>query len=58
MNICGEDGTRYEYKDVAQQFLMHFEKFLGICTEVRSMNEEDDRFFDKKKFLMKKLLLW
>ena len=57
MNICGEDGTRYEYKDVAQQFLMHFEKFLGICTEVRSMNEEDDRFFDKKKFLMKKLLL-
>lgn len=27
---------------------MHFEKFLGICTEVRSMNEEDDSLFDKK----------
>ena len=48
MSICGEDGTRYEYKDVAHQFVKHFEGFLGISPVVSSLNDEDDRIFGKK----------
>lgn len=48
MSICAEDGTRYNYKDVADQFVKHFEGFLGINPDVGKLNEDDYRIFVNK----------
>ena len=48
LTICGEDGTRYEHKDVAEQFVKHFKGFLGINPDVGKLGENDDSLFMNK----------
>ncbi|GKA87156.1 RNA-directed DNA polymerase, eukaryota, reverse transcriptase zinc-binding domain protein [Tanacetum coccineum] len=37
-SICGEDGKRYNDKDVPEQFVNHFNKFLGASVPVSPLN--------------------
>ena len=48
MSICGEDDVRYDYKDVAEQFLKHFESFLGVKPNNNNMEDNDICLFINK----------
>ncbi|GJR06050.1 RNA-directed DNA polymerase, eukaryota, reverse transcriptase zinc-binding domain protein [Tanacetum coccineum] len=48
MSVCAEDGSRFENCDVANQFVKHFEGFLGISPDVTSLNEDADNLFVSK----------
>nr|GEX36878.1 RNA-directed DNA polymerase, eukaryota, reverse transcriptase zinc-binding domain protein [Tanacetum cinerariifolium] len=37
--VCDENGKRFEGSDVAEQFVMHFQKFLGESKEVKKIND-------------------
>ncbi|GJW67965.1 RNA-directed DNA polymerase, eukaryota, reverse transcriptase zinc-binding domain protein [Tanacetum coccineum] len=37
--VCDENGKRFEGSDVAEQFVMHFQKFLGESKEVEKIND-------------------
>ncbi|GJW70834.1 hypothetical protein Tco_0127751 [Tanacetum coccineum] len=43
-----DDGNRYENNEVAEQFVKHFEVFLGINPLVTSLKDEDVGFFENK----------
>nr|GEU55722.1 ribonuclease H-like domain-containing protein [Tanacetum cinerariifolium] len=48
MFVCAKDDSRFENYDMANQFVKHFEGFLGISHVVTSLNEEDDHLFVNK----------
>ncbi|GJT31734.1 RNA-directed DNA polymerase, eukaryota, reverse transcriptase zinc-binding domain protein [Tanacetum coccineum] len=48
MSMCVEDGRRYENGDVAEQFMKHFEGFLGINPTITKLKEEDAYLFGNK----------
>ncbi|GKB28742.1 hypothetical protein Tco_0868143 [Tanacetum coccineum] len=41
-SICGEDGERFEGSKVADQFVCHFQNFLGKSTNVKSLSSLGD----------------
>ncbi|GKC78298.1 RNA-directed DNA polymerase, eukaryota, reverse transcriptase zinc-binding domain protein [Tanacetum coccineum] len=38
--ICDEDGNKYEENHVAEQFVLHFQKFLGTKTDVEELRDK------------------
>ncbi|GKA35160.1 RNA-directed DNA polymerase, eukaryota, reverse transcriptase zinc-binding domain protein [Tanacetum coccineum] len=48
MSVCAEDDKRYDNCDVADQFVKHFEGFLGISPEVTKLIEDDNVLFEKR----------
>ncbi|GJX40764.1 RNA-directed DNA polymerase, eukaryota, reverse transcriptase zinc-binding domain protein [Tanacetum coccineum] len=48
MSVCDENGVRYKNCDVAEQFVKHFEGFLGINLAVTKLKGEDASLFEKK----------
>ncbi|GJW93082.1 RNA-directed DNA polymerase, eukaryota, reverse transcriptase zinc-binding domain protein [Tanacetum coccineum] len=49
MSVCAEDRIRYENNDVAEQFMKHFEGFLGIDPAITKLKEEDAYLYEKKR---------
>ena len=41
-SVCDERGIRYEGEEVAEQFVSHFQKFLGDNREVTPINDLND----------------
>ncbi|GJY06929.1 RNA-directed DNA polymerase, eukaryota, reverse transcriptase zinc-binding domain protein [Tanacetum coccineum] len=56
LSICDEDGARYENCEVANQFIKHFEGFLGISPITVSLTD-DDRLFERQISLEKANLM-
>ncbi|GJU84558.1 RNA-directed DNA polymerase, eukaryota, reverse transcriptase zinc-binding domain protein [Tanacetum coccineum] len=48
LSICVEDGTRFENCEVANQFVKHFEGFLGISPTTMSLTDDDNGLFEKQ----------
>ncbi|GJY29763.1 RNA-directed DNA polymerase, eukaryota, reverse transcriptase zinc-binding domain protein [Tanacetum coccineum] len=48
MSICDEQGKRFNYNEVFDQFVKHFEGFLGIIPEVDKFSKDDSMLFEKK----------
>ncbi|GKG19395.1 hypothetical protein Tco_0376494, partial [Tanacetum coccineum] len=48
MSICDEDGTRFENCEVANQFVKHFEGFLGISPIASSLTNDDNGLFERQ----------
>ncbi|GKD06874.1 RNA-directed DNA polymerase, eukaryota, reverse transcriptase zinc-binding domain protein [Tanacetum coccineum] len=49
LSICAEDGTRFKNCEVANQFVKHFEGFLGISPTTISLTDDDNGFFKKQQ---------
>ncbi|GJY59365.1 hypothetical protein Tco_0459257 [Tanacetum coccineum] len=45
-SICNEKGEKFEGKDVAEQFVSHFKRFLGAKKEIDDL--DDSNLFHKK----------
>ncbi|GKF00591.1 RNA-directed DNA polymerase, eukaryota, reverse transcriptase zinc-binding domain protein, partial [Tanacetum coccineum] len=43
-SICDENGIRYDGDEVLEQFVKHFEQFLGCERPVQSIGDRDDLF--------------
>ncbi|GKC34597.1 RNA-directed DNA polymerase, eukaryota, reverse transcriptase zinc-binding domain protein [Tanacetum coccineum] len=43
-SICDENGIRYDGDEVPEQFVKHFEQFLGCKRPVQSIGDRDDLF--------------
>ncbi|GKC40801.1 hypothetical protein Tco_1053185 [Tanacetum coccineum] len=48
MSIFDEPGKRFEYNEVADQFVNHFEGFLGTSHKVTKFSKEDNMLFEKR----------
>ncbi|GJS87046.1 RNA-directed DNA polymerase, eukaryota, reverse transcriptase zinc-binding domain protein [Tanacetum coccineum] len=48
MTICDEDGNRYDNSEVAEQFVKHFEGFLGTSPPVTKITDDDSYLFERK----------
>ncbi|GJR15370.1 RNA-directed DNA polymerase, eukaryota, reverse transcriptase zinc-binding domain protein [Tanacetum coccineum] len=48
LSICAEDGTRFKNCEVANQFVKHFEGFLGISPTTMSLTDDDNGLFEKQ----------
>ncbi|GJW58569.1 RNA-directed DNA polymerase, eukaryota, reverse transcriptase zinc-binding domain protein [Tanacetum coccineum] len=51
MSIYAEDGKRYDNCDVIDQFVKHFQAFLGISPDVTKLEDNEGTIFDNKVFV-------